>query len=45
MNISIFKVFNIFISVGFLLPFTGLSQLKFGDFNPLYSDHDWCECI
>jgi hypothetical protein len=34
MNISNFKIFNLIIVVGFLLPFIGLSQVKFGDYKP-----------
>jgi hypothetical protein len=40
MNISNFKIFNLIIVVGFLLPFIGLSQVKFGDYKPLYKDNN-----
>ena len=40
MNISNFTILNIIIAVGFLLPFIGLSQVKFGDYNPLFKDNN-----
>ena len=40
MNISNFKIFNFIFVVGFLLPFIGLSQVKFGDYKPLYKDNN-----